>query len=800
MFGVKFSYYFTFFIFGILAFPHHTLAFEFSRQGLDDIMKSIKDPFGSYEDYCPKSPAANIQQAVCMADSQFITPKPDTLQDMGFSKDEIEEWLWIQEAVDRREQETKALFVKQGLIKKELKDKKSKENQQLRRSIYLATLAEAEIEKAKNCDSFFGTSQMCKQYSRTEWKTKLENAQKAKALILAEEPLLMHKDLDQLIRFQGKQSAFPMSGYKGYDVNSEEYTKALETAVTDRENYYKDLWNKYETLKKNEIQMGNLVNSSKNSDSSAQKDYSQLVRATVHDKAILVDLTESDPDKFKKLNDPLMFARCRLENRILKKESQKELGMFAANAFLAVTPMGLSAAALRASATLGRLAPLSSTVALGASDLAALKTQQNECKKLENKVVNESNGNKTQELQDCVETYKNQWFYSLLGIGGSALGTKLPGKLIASEQKNIKTVLPRELEEQFASLKNDRGSLSQPITRQDYDVLSQTPVDQKIQINFFGNSQGTKSSWMTPQELSTYMKQNPNAEFSVKGIASSGNPIDIAAVSDKFENNWIKAQMEADPTGIIEKTVYLKSGEAVTFSGNAERFAEIAKNPNVEKVTYEESKPWFRRLNEIPSEQQTSKFNVYSAKSSEIGENVSHFSQGSDISGMKIYHGTLDAYESSIRSGPKNVGKGFGGRGLYVAVEEDKEVAAGFAEMAKREAKSRLQQVDGVLSSPVDPKQTKAILMEGIINPNKNLKVARFQVNRNITQPDLKRGLLPTDWDSDPVLRKILEKEYDVLEITHMKSSGLALDTDRVLIIHERAGADAIIWNKVDRL
>jgi hypothetical protein len=47
---------------------------------------------------------------------------------------------------------------------------------------------------------------------------------------------------------------------------------------------------------------------------------------------------------------------------------------------------------------------------------------------------------------------------------------------------------------------------------------------------------------------------------------------------------------------------------------------------------------------------------------------------------------------------------------------------------------------------------------------------------------------------------ELLETEFDMLDIRNMRRNGLAIDTDRVLVVHERAGGDAITWTSEDQL
>ena len=57
------------------------------------------------------------------------------------------------------------------------------------------------------------------------------------------------------------------------------------------------------------------------------------------------------------------------------------------------------------------------------------------------------------------------------------------------------------------------------------------------------------------------------------------------------------------------------------------------------------------------------------------------FSTDTDIAGSTVYHGTLEGMVESVTKGPRNVGKGFGGSGLYTT-PEGVNVASEFTNMA----------------------------------------------------------------------------------------------------------------------
>jgi hypothetical protein len=163
--------------------------------------------------------------------------------------------------------------------------------------------------------------------------------------------------------------------------------------------------------------------------------------------------------------------------------------------------------------------------------------------------------------------------------------------------------------------------------------------------------------------------------------------------------------------------------------------------------------------------------------------------QGVAIAGMTVHHGTLGMFESSVRGGPQNVGKGFGGRGLYVAVDGERSVAAFFAKWAEEEAPARRAHNTSVAGAGSE----EGLVLTGTVTANRDLRVGVFTIRRD-GPPDLARGILPANWDNDPTLRAALEKHFDVLDLRDMQKSGLAIETNRFLVFHQGAGADAIVW------
>lgn len=164
-----------------------------------------------------------------------------------------------------------------------------------------------------------------------------------------------------------------------------------------------------------------------------------------------------------------------------------------------------------------------------------------------------------------------------------------------------------------------------------------------------------------------------------------------------------------------------------------------------------------------------------------------------DYQNAVVYHGTIQENVSSVKEGPKNVGAGFGGRGLYLATENEQGLAREYAAHARDAAEVRVANVKTI--TPGQEIDRNAVIMQGRINPDKKYKVGVFEVGRDF-EVDLKNGRLPFDWDKNPTLKKMIEDEFDIIEITNARKNGMNLDTDRFLVVHERAGPDAIVWEQ----
>ena len=241
-----------------------------------------------------------------------------------------------------------------------------------------------------------------------------------------------------------------------------------------------------------------------------------------------------------------------------------------------------------------------------------------------------------------------------------------------------------------------------------------------------------------------------------------------------------------NPAEVATVSVQLQSGVIARFTGTPEMMVELATDPNVRRISRGEGVDWAPSLHQVPAEHRTADHNPVDAYIDAIGPAA--IGDASDVTGLRVYHGTVAGMEDSVRAGPRDVGKGFGGSGLYLALDGDTHIASSYAQMAREGAQARTREA-GVSTSDTTP-----VVLSGTITDNPNLRVGRFSIVRGGV-PDLENGVLPHDWADDANLQAALLARFDVLDIRGMRTAGLNLDTDRILIFHQSAGADAVQWS-----
>ncbi len=147
------------------------------------------------------------------------------------------------------------------------------------------------------------------------------------------------------------------------------------------------------------------------------------------------------------------------------------------------------------------------------------------------------------------------------------------------------------------------------------------------------------------------------------------------------------------------------------------------------------------------------------------------------LQGMTVYHGTIDSEILNVRMGPKNIGEGFGGAGLYV--DADYAVADAYA-FTKGQFRGE------------------PVVLKGSLKFSEKTRLARISIaDRNqLRLVNLAEGIFPPDWAKNPTLQSFMHQHFDAIEVIDTAES-YATHSDRFLVIHERAGAEAIDWSNV---
>jgi hypothetical protein len=88
------------------------------------------------------------------------------------------------------------------------------------------------------------------------------------------------------------------------------------------------------------------------------------------------------------------------------------------------------------------------------------------------------------------------------------------------------------------------------------------------------------------------------------------------------------------------------------------------------------------------------------------------------------------------------------------------------------------------------------VVMDGMLNKKKPLKLGTFMIVPD-NMVDIQNGRLPAKFADDPVLMKQLQSTFDVLDL-RVAPNYTAFGLPRMLIVYERAGADALTWGKTE--
>ncbi|MES2963627.1 MAG: hypothetical protein V4760_07025, partial [Bdellovibrionota bacterium] len=331
-------------------------------------------------------------------------------------------------------------------------------------------------------------------------------------------------------------------------------------------------------------------------------------------------------------------------------------------------------------------------------------------------------------------------------------------------------------------------------------ALSATSPGQQLVVRVTANGRPETSTRTVSREEAIRLASDPTVDgFHIEGIRPMGaTPRLSAAQGRKLTPESTTMISTWSPEAVGQVMVTFRSGEVGIFTGNRQMITAMAAREDVTGIELRNDPPgWIRPTYGLDAANRNT-LNPTDRMRSELAAG-SAINQGRALGygDTVVFHGTVRENVESVRGGPRNVGAGFGGRGLYVALEGDRDLAENYSSMASQAAENRVANV----SNNVDPTtiDRTPVVMRGRLNPDRNFRVGVFEIGRNIFEPDLRNGRLPPNWDEDPRLRALVESEFDVIEIRNARANGMNISSDRYLVVHERAGADAVVWQRTDR-
>lgn len=161
----------------------------------------------------------------------------------------------------------------------------------------------------------------------------------------------------------------------------------------------------------------------------------------------------------------------------------------------------------------------------------------------------------------------------------------------------------------------------------------------------------------------------------------------------------------------------------------------------------------------------------------EFLQSISVVYESTDLPNLSVFHGTTVDQFLNVKSGPRNIGKStnLAGKGLYVA--KDIKLAKQYADM----------------KGDLYLKEERGILMQGNINPHKKYRVAHLTLIGPCDPETWTKGKLRANWTTKyPWMEELVYKNFDILivESKHLVST-------KFFVVTERAGADAVLWQKL---
>lgn len=415
-------------------------------------------------------------------------------------------------------------------------------------------------------------------------------------------------------------------------------------------------------------------------------------------------------------------------------------------------------------------------------------------------------------IEECKEQLNNMTMSYVASTLGGAVGLFTLPKRVSKLSKTAKTTkaedpvlsLPSELkisEAELSDLTKINSSQGFPLlTRRHMEVLALAPEDSKLVVEVSKAFATKEVLELSPSELKAFLKSNELDAIKISEIKhtrtfTEDEGATIAAKISEKDLEYVNYDEATNLTVVVK----YKSGEVGSYSGNRDMIKELSLREDIDNVKYSLDPP--RSVDsgyKVPKEKRSPNFDstgeLFKSINPDSIVQVDSKNLG-DLENLDFYHGTIKAMENSVKGGPKNVGKGFGGPGLYIDISPDAKIAREYSEHARSAAENRISNIDSDAARSISVDDKKPVVIKGQLNVgDQKLTVGRFEIVRG-GEPNLEKGILPANWDEDPRLVKMMQEKFDILDLRGMKSNGLNLDTDRILVVHEKAGKDIIKWD-----
>ncbi len=276
----------------------------------------------------------------------------------------------------------------------------------------------------------------------------------------------------------------------------------------------------------------------------------------------------------------------------------------------------------------------------------------------------------------------------------------------------------------------------------------------------------------------------------VDHIVLQGNINDVPQeVSQKFRDHPLSYYQEYNEHS-IDVLVTFRSGLVGKTAGNWEMLVDLARDQDVAGIEIGGGNSWMRAPYEIPEAYKKNGADWMKEYRAVLAKHVKAMDR--DLIGRQVSHGTLRGFVKNVVQGAQDLGKGFGGAGLYLDLEPDQKIAVEYADFAREAAENRIANDPQGFSAGEGARHP--VVMTGVIASVDGLRVGSFEVVRD-GGLDLDKGRFPALWADDPNLQAAMVDMFDVLDMRNAQKNGLNLKTDRLLVVHASAGSRVVHWN-----